>query len=182
MKIGRCLQELIKLISIYGHRPSRNHHPSRNHRPSFCKRVLTRARCLREDLSLIHRHHRPRKSLEVARRSDLAAGFVALDDLDSVRVMPEEAGDGETVIFLAAEAPVHCVDVPMALRMCRFSERFCRIVLHRVAARTHRMFESDRKRTLETAAAASSDKSHKSLSIKIYLIQIYFNPPINDAV
>ncbi|MFS7956478.1 hypothetical protein Hanom_Chr07g00655071 [Helianthus anomalus] len=44
--------------------------------------------------------------------SDLTGGVVELDDFDPVRVLFEEAGDGETVLFVAADAPVHGVDVP----------------------------------------------------------------------
>ena len=49
---------------------------------------------------------------EVGIGADLAVGLVELDDLDSVRVLLEEAGDGETVLFVAADAPVHGVDLP----------------------------------------------------------------------
>ena len=49
---------------------------------------------------------------EVGIGADLAVRLVELDDLDSVRVLLEEAGDGETVLFVAADAPVHCVDLP----------------------------------------------------------------------
>lgn len=49
---------------------------------------------------------------EVGIGADLAVGFVELDDLDSVRVLLEEAGDGQAVLFVAADAPVHGVDLP----------------------------------------------------------------------
>ncbi|PON50518.1 hypothetical protein TorRG33x02_314440, partial [Trema orientale] len=44
--------------------------------------------------------------------ADLAVGVVELYDLDAVGVLLEEAGYGEAVLLVAADAPVHGVDVP----------------------------------------------------------------------
>lgn len=49
---------------------------------------------------------------EVRVGSDLAVDVVELDDFDPVLVLFEETGDGETEGFVAADAPVHGVDVP----------------------------------------------------------------------
>lgn len=43
---------------------------------------------------------------------DFAGGIVELDDFDTVLGVFEEGGDGEAVVFVAADAPVHGVDVP----------------------------------------------------------------------
>ncbi|PKI79251.1 hypothetical protein CRG98_000371, partial [Punica granatum] len=44
--------------------------------------------------------------------ADLAGGVVELDDLDAVGELLEEAGDGEAVLLVPADTPVHGVDVP----------------------------------------------------------------------
>eukprot|EP00262_Sarcandra_glabra_P012131 TRINITY_DN3062_c0_g1_i3.p2 TRINITY_DN3062_c0_g1~~TRINITY_DN3062_c0_g1_i3.p2 ORF type:complete len:262 (+),score=31.24 TRINITY_DN3062_c0_g1_i3:280-1065(+) len=49
---------------------------------------------------------------EVGIGSDLTVGIVELDDLDSAGVLLEEAGDGESIFLIGADAPVHGVDVP----------------------------------------------------------------------
>lgn len=52
---------------------------------------------------------------EVRVGADLAVGVVKLDDFDTVRVLFEEGGDGEAVLLVTADAPVHGVDVPWCL-------------------------------------------------------------------
>ncbi|KAH7670076.1 hypothetical protein IHE45_10G001400 [Dioscorea alata] len=47
--------------------------------------------------------------------ADVACGIVKLDDLDTVLVLLHEAGNGEAVLLVPANAPVHSVDVPWRL-------------------------------------------------------------------
>ena len=76
---------------------------------------------------------------EVGVGADLAVGVVQLHDLDAVRVLFEERGDGQTVLLVTADAPVHGVDVPW--RLVRIDLRplllLVRPVLGRVTARAH---------------------------------------------
>ncbi|KAE8732471.1 hypothetical protein F3Y22_tig00002011pilonHSYRG00001 [Hibiscus syriacus] len=46
---------------------------------------------------------------------DLAIGVIELDNLEAISVLLEKAGDGETVFLVAADTPVHGVDVPRGL-------------------------------------------------------------------
>lgn len=43
---------------------------------------------------------------------DFAGGVVKLDDFNAVLGVFEEGGNGETVLLVATDAPVHGVDVP----------------------------------------------------------------------
>lgn len=49
---------------------------------------------------------------EVRVGANLAVGVVELDDFHAVRVRLQEAGDGEAVLLVSPDAPVHGVDVP----------------------------------------------------------------------
>lgn len=71
--------------------------------------------------------------------SDLSGGVVELNDFDPVRVLLEEAGDCEPVLFVLAHAPVHGVDVPWGFVCVDLGSSLLlvRPVLIWVAARTH---------------------------------------------
>lgn len=82
---------------------------------------------------------------EVGVGSDLAVGVVELDDLDPVGVLLEEAGDGEAVLLVATDAPVHGVYVPRGLVRVDLRPALLLVgvaVLVRIAARPHRQFLS----------------------------------------
>uniref|UniRef100_A0A0A0LAK5 Uncharacterized protein n=1 Tax=Cucumis sativus TaxID=3659 RepID=A0A0A0LAK5_CUCSA len=49
---------------------------------------------------------------EIRVGADLAAGVIKLDNLDTIGILLEEASNGETVLLVTADAPVHGVDVP----------------------------------------------------------------------
>ena len=81
--------------------------------------------------------------------SDLSGGVVKLDDLDTIRVLLEKASNGETVLLVAANAPIHGVDVPGSLVGVDFRSLLLLIggILSRIAARSHLSHRSQFRNT-----------------------------------
>ena len=76
---------------------------------------------------------------EVGVGADLAVGIVQLNDLHTVRALLQEAGYGQPVLLIAADAPVHGVDVPGCLVSVYLRPLLLlvRTILSRIATRPH---------------------------------------------